>query len=254
MQNNNNIFVSELSTATHVFHHYHFCRGNSNRRKTRIGVVEKGRGAYIYLGKRLSVEEGDIVFIPENIYCYSEWYGSPDIRVVYVSCFMNYDGICYEPQKVSGNSETKKILLEISALLSVGEQIKTLEAYSQYYKLLQTILPQMLQSNIAFDKTLQTAVEYITDNWKENFSVSELAKRCCVSESTLYHLFQKDLGQTPVQFLNSIRINIAIEYLETTNYSISTISALSGFSSENHFRKTFQSFTSTTPLKFRKSR
>jgi transcriptional regulator GlxA family with amidase domain len=112
----------------------------------------------------------------------------------------------------------------------------------------------MTPSNIAFDKTLQSAVEYITNNWKENFSVSDLAKLCCVSESTLYHLFQKNLGQTPVQFLNSIRINVAIEYLETTNYSISVISSLSGFSSENHFRKTFQSFTSTTPLKFRKNR
>ena len=251
---NNNIFVSELSTSTHEFHNYHFCRGNSNRRKTRLGLIEKGSGAYIYLGKKLEVSEGDIVFIPENIYCYSEWRGAPDIVVRYVSCFMNYDGFCYEPQKISVNDEMRARLLEISHLLSFDDQLKNLEAYSQYYKLLQFILPEMTPSNIAFDKTLQSAIEYITNNWKENFSVSDLAKRCCVSESTLYHLFQKNLGQTPVQFLNSIRINIAIEYLETTNYSISTISALSGFSSENHFRKTFQSFTSTTPLKFKKSR
>lgn len=251
---NTNIFVSELSTTTHSFHNYHFCRGNSNRRKTRIGLIEKGEGAYIYLGKKLDVRAGDIVFIPENIYCYSEWRGEPDIVVTYISCFMNYDGICYEPQKISGNGETKRQLLEISALLSVDDQLRALEAYSKYYKLLQTILPQMTPSNIAFDKTLQSAVEYITNNWKENFSVSSLAKQCCVSESTLYHLFQNNLGQTPVQFLNSIRINVAIEYLETTNYSISTISTMAGFLSENHFRKTFQKFTSTTPLKFRKSR
>lgn len=251
---NSNIFVSELSTTTHIFHNYHFCRGNSNRRKTRLGLIEKGEGAYIYLGKKLEVRAGDIVFIPENIYCYSEWRGSPDIVVTYVSCFMNYDGICYEPQRISGSGETKRQLLEISSLLSANDQLRTLEAYSQYYKLLQTILPQMTPCNIAFDKTLQSAVEYITNNWKKNFSVSDLAKRCCVSESTLYHLFQNNLGQTPVQFLNSIRINVAIEYLETTNYSISTISAMAGFSSENHFRKTFQKFTSTTPLKFRKSR
>ena len=251
---NNNIFVSELSTSTHEFHNYHFCRGNSNRRKTRVGLIEKGSGAYIYLGKKLEVGEGDVVFIPESIYCYSEWRGSPDIVVKYISCFINYDGICYEPQRIEADSKTREMILEISSLLSLDDQLKTLEAYSIYYRLLQFILPQMTPSNIAFDKTLQSAVEFITNNWKENFSVSDLAKLCCVSESTLYHLFQKNLGQTPVQFLNSIRINVAIEYLETTNYSISVISSLSGFSSENHFRKTFQSFTSTTPLKFRKSR
>ena len=110
----------------------------------------------------------------------------------------------------------------------------------------------MVRSNISYDKTLQTAIEYITDNWNNDFSVGELAKKCCVSESTLYHLFQKELGQTPVGFLNSIKINIAIKYLESSNYSISTISRLVGFNSENHFRKVFRSVTETTPSKFKK--
>ena len=111
-----------------------------------------------------------------------------------------------------------------------------------------------MQSKIAFDKTLQVAIEYVTSHWKEDFLVSDLAKFCCVSESTLYHLFQRELGQTPVRFLNSIRINVAIEYLENTNHSISTISRAVGFRSENHFRKIFSDFTGTTPLKYRKSK
>ena len=94
--------------------------------------------------------------------------------------------------------------------------------------------------------------KFITDNWNNKFSVVDLAKKCCVSESTLYHLFQKELGQTPVNFLNSIKINMAIKYLENSNYSISTISRLVGFNSENHFRKIFRSVTETTPSKFRK--
>ena len=108
---NDGIYASELSTSRHSFQRYHFCRGNSNRRKTRLGLIEKGAGAYIYLGKKLEVEQGDIVFIPESIYCYSEWRGSPDISVTYISCFMNYDGICYEPQKISGSEETKRQIL-----------------------------------------------------------------------------------------------------------------------------------------------
>ena len=58
------IYVSELSTSKHAFHNYHFCRGNSNQRKTRIGLIQKGRGTYIYLNKKLNVNEGDIVFDP----------------------------------------------------------------------------------------------------------------------------------------------------------------------------------------------
>ena len=91
-------------------------------------------------------------------------------------------------------------------------------------------------------------------NWHTSFSVADLAKRCCVSESTLYHLFRKELGQTPIKFLNSVRINVAIEQLENSNHSIATISRMVGFNSENHFRKIFCDLTGTTPSKYRKKR
>ncbi len=246
-----NIYVSELSTSEHVFTNYHFCRGNSNRRKTRIGIILKGSGTYIYLNKKLEVKAGDTVFIPENIYCYSEWRGSPEIEVIYVSCFIHYDGNAYEPQTLVCDDSVKRDLLRVSKLLT-GGYIECLEAYSLFYKILQSIFPQMIPSDIAYDRTLQTAIEYITENWNRITSVSDVAKKCCISESKLYHLFQTKLGQTPVGFMNAIKINVAIEYLETRDCSVSVISQLVGFNSENHFRKVFTSLTGTTPLKYRK--
>lgn len=248
-----NLYVSELSAARHTFHNYHFCRGNSNKRKTRIGIIRKGSGSYIYLDKKLDVSEGDVVFIPESIYCYSEWHGSPDIEVIYVSCFIHYDGLHYEPQILVCDETVKGDILHIAALLPKGE-MEGLEAYSLFYRLLQTVLPQLTPSTLAFDKTLQSAIEYMTANWNTDISVADVAKSCCVSESTLYHAFQKKLGQTPIRFLHSIRINIAIDYLENSSYSISTISHMVCFHSENHFRKVFADITGTTPLKYRKSK
>ncbi len=248
-----NLFVSDLSTTRHTFQKYHFCRGNSNRRKSRLGVILKGSGAYIYMNRKLNVAAGDVVFIPENIYCYSEWRGEPAIEVVYLSCFIHYESFRYAPQIITADDPLRQDILEIAGMLNRG-QMEELEAYARFYKLLQRILPLMEESNIAMDKTLQLAIEYITANWDREFSVADLASICCVSESTLYHLFQKELGQTPVRFLNSIRINVAIEYLENSNDSVSAISQKVCFHSENHFRKVFAEFTGTTPLKFRKSR
>ena len=249
---NDGIYASELSTSRHSFQRYHFCRGNSNRRKTRIGVILKGRGSYIYLGKRLSVAEGDVVFIPESIFCYSEWYGETEIEVVYVSCFLHYDGTGYEPERLVADEETRGRILEINALLS-ADAPDVFEAYSLFYQLLRRLLPQMKESDVSYDETLQTAIEYITANFHRRLSVAHIARQCCVSESTLYHLFRKELGETPIGFLNSIRINVAIEYLENRDCSVSEISQLVGFPSENHFRKMFRSVTGTTPMKYRKS-
>ena len=185
MIQNNGIFVSELSTSRHIFNKYHFCRGNSNRRKSRLGVIVKGSGTYIYLSKKLKVAKGDVVFIPENIYCYSEWYGEPEIEVVYLSCFMHYESFKYEPQTIRADSGIKNDILQISELLASAGELDTFEAYSRFYKLLQAVTVELKQSDIAFDKTLQTALEYVTKNWDKSFSVAALAKECCVSESTL---------------------------------------------------------------------
>ena len=247
------VFVSDLGASKHTFHKHHFCRGNSNRRKSRLGLILKGSGTYMYLNKKLKVHEGDVVFIPENIYCYSKWQGAPKIEVVYLSCFLHYESFKYEPQILNVSESVKTDILQIADLLAQG-QLEVLEAYSRFYRLLQTVVVQMQRSDIRFDKTMQSAIEYLTDHFNERFSIADLAKHCCVSESTLYHLFQAELGQTPIHFLNSIKINVAIEYLENSQYSISAISEMVGFRSENHFRRVFADFTGTTPLKYRKTR
>lgn len=245
------IYVSDLTTSKHIFNKYHFCRGNSNKRKSRLGIILKGYGTYIHLNKRTDVSPGDVVFIPENIYCYSEWKGDPEIEVIYVSGFIHFDKIQYEPQIIHCEEKTKKDIIHISELLN-SDSLSRLDAYSEFYKVLKTILPKMEISDISLDKTLNKAIGFITDNWNKINSVGEIAKICCVSESGLYHLFQKHLGQTPIRFLNSIKINVAIEYLENRDLSVASLSELVGFNSENHFRKVFREFTGTTPLKYKK--
>lgn len=247
-----NFYISGLSESTHIFNNYHFCRGNSNRRKSRFGVIAKGRGTYIYMDKKLSVKEGDVVFIPGNVYCYSEWRGNPEIEVMYVNCFIHGAQFQYEPQTIACDEEIKIDLIEIAQLLQ-NDDAKILEAYSLFYKVLTKMFPRMIRLTVSYSKTLQIAIEFITENWNVDFQMSDLAKKCCVSESTLYHLFQHELGRTPIEFRNFIRINMAIEYLEQSEYSVSTISHFVGFQSENHFRKIFADITKTTPLKYRKN-
>ena len=250
---NYDIYVAELGASKHVFNKYHFCRGNSNSRKSRLGLILNGEGTYIYLNQKLKVSKGDVVFIPENVYCYSEWHGDPLIEVVYLSCFLHYESYKYGAQIIDIDNDIKSDILQIFELLS-KEGIERLEAYSRFYKLLESVIPKIKPMEILIDSKIQSAIDYIIENWDKDFSIADIARKCCVSESTIYHLFRKTLGQTPISFVNSIRINIAIEHLENSNYSISKISELVGFSSENYFRQTFYKMTGTTPLKFRKNK
>lgn len=253
MDADRNFYISELSSSVCHFRGYHFCRGNGSKRKTRFGLIQEGQGTYMYFNKTLSVQEGDIVFIPEKVFCYSEWVGSPEIKVTYINCFMNYDTepFEYEPQKLPGSQKIWDAMLEIHRLLS-GDMTDKLQAYSLFYGLLQDFLPNMRQSELFPDPNLQKAIIYIMENWDREFSMAQVAEECAISESKLYHMFQKQLGQTPVSFLNSIKINYAISYLEKDQHTVTEISRLVNFKSENHFRKVFSQITGTTPLKYRK--
>ena len=174
-----------------------------------------------------------------------------DIRNL--SCFLHYENYKYGAQIIDTDNDIKSDILQIFELLS-KDRIERLEAYSRFYKLLESVVPKIKPMEISIDSTIQSAIDYIIENWDKDFSIADIARKCCVSESTIYHLFKKTLGQTPISVINSIRINIAIEYLENSNYSISKISEKVGFRSENHFRHTFCKLTGTTPLKFRKSK
>jgi transcriptional regulator GlxA family with amidase domain len=164
---------------------------------------------------------------------------------------MHYETFKYEPQILSLGEGAVEDILSIRELLSMGE-LETLEAYSRFYRLLQSVVVKMVPSDVTYDVALLSAVEYVTSHYDESFSVADLAKHCCVSESSLYHLFQKELGQTPVKFINSIRINVAIEHLENSNLSIATVSEMVGFHSENHFRKVLSELSGITPLQYMK--
>jgi transcriptional regulator GlxA family with amidase domain len=166
---------------------------------------------------------------------------------------MHYGNYTYGAQIIDIEESVKTDILQISELLG-GGMLERLEAYSRFYKLLQAVIVKMKPLDIVIDTTLQSAIEYVTQNWDTDFSVADIAKKCCVSESTIYHLFRKNLGQTPISFVNSIRINVAIEHLENSNYSISRIGEMVGFHSENHFRRIFSDLTGMTPLKFRKNK
>ena len=59
------------------------------------------------------------------------------------------------------------------------------------------------------------------------------------------------LGQTPIEFVNDVRVRAAAELLTTTQLPIATIAAQTGFSSASFFTRTFRRLMHITPLAYR---
>ena len=72
-----------------------------------------------------------------------------------------------------------------------------------------------------------------------------------MSRSTLYRNLQDIVGQTPSEFINTIRCRYAAQMLKENNTSIKEIAYHVGFNDIRYFRKAFKDLYGVTPQEYR---
>ena len=103
------------------------------------------------------------------------------------------------------------------------------------------------------NRTVERVCDYLAANYRQKFSLSEVAARFYLSPYYLSRLFKRVTGQSIVDYLNNRRIEAAQKLLETTELSISAVAEQTGFASAAHFRRVFHEVMGTGPLQYRKA-
>ena len=107
-------------------------------------------------------------------------------------------------------------------------------------------------SHIDEHQNIFAARDYIRSHFTEPLSVQQIARKVHLSESHFAHLFKKETGMTPVNFINRCRISYAMELLRNENLPIIEIAFECGFRSLTHFNRTFRKYNAETPREYRK--
>ena len=102
------------------------------------------------------------------------------------------------------------------------------------------------------NETIEQVCGYLAANYRQKFSLTEVAARFYLSPYYLSRLFRRVTGQSIVDYLNNRRIEAAQKLLETTELSISAIAEQTGFASAAHFRRVFREVMDISPLQYRK--
>ena len=103
------------------------------------------------------------------------------------------------------------------------------------------------------NETVEQICAYISANYQQKFSLTEVAARFYISPYYLSRLFRRVTGQSIVDYINGRRIEAAQRLLETTDLSISAVAERTGFASAAHFRRVFREEMGVGPLQYRKS-
>ena len=113
---------------------------------------------------------------------------------------------------------------------------------------------KVMATNIMDQKFMDKAAKTVGDHlYTTGFSTDDFAREMGVSRTKLFTKLKEITGETPADFIQSLRLNAAAKMLrENFDLNISEISDRLGFSSPKHFRKCFKEKFQQTPQDFRK--
>lgn len=117
-----------------------------------------------------------------------------------------------------------------------------------------TLEPQDITISSFDERFIKKVLDIIEQHMDdENFSIEELSREAGYSNMHLYRKIKALSGQTPSQFLRTIRLKRAAALLMNASDNITQIAFSVGFSSLSYFNKCFKEQFGITPSKFASS-
>jgi len=101
------------------------------------------------------------------------------------------------------------------------------------------------------DELVCKAQTYIEENLTEKISFEELASKLAISRRNFDRRFIKATGNTPVEYLQRVKIEVAKNTLEKGRKSIFEVMYEVGYSDDKAFREVFRKITGLSPLDYK---
>lgn len=148
-------------------------------------------------------------------------------------------------------------LIRESFLLSEKEQgyeIKLREILSriwlELFGLSHAMIEQSGKTNKGNDKIKQMMV-YIHEHYADKITIAELAASAFMSERECFRVFHEYLHMTPIEYMQSYRLQAACQMLAGGYETVTEISHACGLGSSSYFGKVFREYMHCTPTQYR---
>src|SRR5262245_8884185 len=101
------------------------------------------------------------------------------------------------------------------------------------------------------DEMVKKAQAYLESNLHEKISVEQLSSRFAVGRRNFDRRFIKATGNTPIEYLQRVKIESAKKAFETSRKTIHEVMYDVGYADQKAFRETFRKITGMSPLEYR---
>lgn len=101
------------------------------------------------------------------------------------------------------------------------------------------------------DEAIGQAQTYIEQHFAEALTVTGLASRFAFSRRNFIRRFKEAVGNTPIEYIQRVRMEAAKRLLETSTKSVEEVIYQTGYSDGKSFRTLFKKFTGCLPSEYR---
>jgi transcriptional regulator GlxA family with amidase domain len=112
-------------------------------------------------------------------------------------------------------------------------------------------LPLLTETRHA-DSLIERAQHWLQKNMTRDVSMSDLARTLAVSDRTLVRRFAAAVGQTPLGYLQSVRLQAARALLEAGDLPVQTIAIQVGYRDVSSFSRLFRQAVGISPGSYRR--
>lgn len=112
----------------------------------------------------------------------------------------------------------------------------------------------MLCKKESTNDTADKILKFIEENYRNNITINMLCKRFSFSKNHIINMFKASFGQTPITYLNLVRLKRVEELLITTSEAIECIAFRCGYQNYSHFYRQFVRKNNVSPENFRKQK
>ena len=98
---------------------------------------------------------------------------------------------------------------------------------------------------------IDPAVNYINENYtKELLNISHLSGLCGITPEYFRRIFKERFGNSPVSYINDLKLTRAGELLSSGMYSVNEAAQLSGYTDLSHFSREFKKSFGISPSEY----
>lgn len=232
---------------------------------TELFYVMRGAGSFLVEEENFTVKEDDLIVVNPNV-AHTE-ISVPDTPLEYI--VLGISGLQFlseEKDEVYDYSVHNYYDYKHEILFYLRTLVEEIKNEDENYEAITQNLLEILILNILrrtkkkiqikatkkVTKECRFIEQYINEHFAEDISLQKLSDLTYLNKYYIVHVFKKYKGLSPINYLIERRIEEAKNLLETTNYSVSKISDIIGFSSQSYFSQTFKKEMNMTPNQYRK--